>query len=422
MIKLKTDRLLLVIIAFMMIYNPPIGPIKSLLVVFPIAGFYILLNYRYVKNNFHKIINQYLVWMLLFIYIFVVALCNDNPPAFLQSFIYVLASVIPASIMITCMIDKKGYDLHYYIDTILYAGLIQCVLSIAAFFNRGIKDVLLRLMISGGLFQNDTYSAYMVNLRLFGFSTGLTFGMPSVQAFLAIIALYMAINNKRSVKYYIMIPLFAFSGIINARSSLIIIGIGVIAIALSLSAGNTVKKIARILGIIVLAVVLINVGLSILRTLSPTTHTWIEEGIAQISMFFRGDTTSGYFSYVGDDSRWDLPSGLNLIFGYGIRVLNRNKLNILTDIGYINDIYFGGLIYAVILYTLMIKYVMSLNKYRFSNGSTLNKFLYISFMASFIVLNVKGYVFDLNNFFVLFVMIAIFNSGYASTNRFSIRE
>ncbi|MCR5420819.1 MAG: hypothetical protein K6E98_07430 [Lachnospiraceae bacterium] len=320
------------------------------------------------------------------------------------------------------MIDKKGYDLHYYIDTILYAGLIQCVLSIAAFFNRGIKDVLLRLMISGGLFQNDTYSAYMVNLRLFGFSTGLTFGMPSVQAFLAIIALYMAINNKRSVKYYIMIPLFAFSGIINARSSLIIIGIGVIAIALSLSAGNTVKKIARILGIIVLAVVLINVGLSILRTLSPTTHTWIEEGIAQISMFFRGDTTSGYFSYVGDDSRWDLPSGLNLIFGYGIRVLNRNKLNILTDIGYINDIYFGGLIYAVILYTLMIKYVMSLNKYRFSNGSTLNKFLYISFMASFIVLNVKGYVFDLNNFFVLFVMIAIFNSGYASTNRFSIRE
>lgn len=413
MVKIKVDRFLFVIVAFIMIYSPPVGHIRSLLLLFPISGLYIFFNFRYIKKNYRSVLNQYFIWLLLFIYILLVALCNNNQPSFLRSMLYILASVIPSSIMIASLMKKKEYDIHYFIDTILYAGLVQSIISLVSFFNRDIKNTFINLMISSGLFQDDAYTLFSRNLRFFGFSTGLTYGMPSVQGFLAIIALYLAVNNKQSLKYYFMIPFFAFSGIINARSSLIIIGIGIIAIIFSLPAGNTAKKIIRIFVIAILATVLIFFGTNVLRSISPNTYIWIEEGLSQIKMFFYGDTSSGYFSYVADNDRWSLPSGLNLLFGYGIRVLNTNKLGFQTDIGYINDMYFGGIVYMTILYILIIKYSLSLKNVDDTPNIGLRRFLCISFIVSFIVLNVKGYVFDLNNFFVLFIMFMVFFSGYS---------
>lgn len=417
MLKIKVDRLLFVLLIFLIIYNPPIGPIKALLVLFPISSVYILLNFNYIKSNFKSIINGYVLWLFLFLYVLLVALCNDNSPAFLQSFIYILAAVIPSSIMVTALMRKSKRDFRYFIDTILYSGLIQCFVSLMSFFDNNVKNILVRLMINGRVFQEDTYSAYMQNIRLFGFSTGLTFGMPAVQAFLAIVSLYLAISNKYSKKYYIMIPLFSFSGIVNARSSLIIMGIGIVALLFAFPQNKVEKGLNRcfkIFMIIILALISTVAGVHVLKTISPTTYIWIEEGFLQIVMLFYGDTSFGYFSYLVDSDRWVLPSGLGFLFGYGIRVLGPNPTNVTTDIGYVNDIYFGGIVYSAILYLLMLKYILSFRRFEENKYPGFNKFLLLFFLASFIVLNFKGYIFDLNNFFVLFIIIAVFISSRVS--------
>lgn len=407
----KAERCLLVVILFMMIYNPPIGRIKSLLVLAPFSVIYIIFNYRYILMNFKSVITGYFVWTLLLFYILLVAVLNNKPPENVRSYIYILVSVIPTSMMITSIIKKRGNDLFYYIDTILYAGLIQCFLSFAAFFSGSIKNFFVNLMINGRVFAEDTYGEYMASLRLFGFSTGLTFGMPVVQGFLAVLALYFAINRKHSLKYYLMVVLFAFSGVINARSTIVVLGLGS-AIALLTFQQNDIgivmNRILKILGVAILALILISFGLSILKKTSYNTFVWFEEGIEQIKMFFYGDTSSGYFSYIADSERWKLPSGLNLLFGMNRRVLGAEDFSVMSDIGYVNDIYFGGLFYAVILYTMMVKYIIQLRRSREYNG--FGKFLSIVFFCLFIILNFKVYVFDLNNFFVLFVMIAVYIS------------
>lgn len=420
MVMAKMDRIVLVIVVFMLIYNPPIWHYKSLLVLFAISAVYIVINFNNIQRMFRKVILGYCAWLLMFIYIALVAFLNNNPASYLKSFIYILAAVIPTSVMITSIIKKKGLDFHYLLDTILYAGLFQCGLAISAFFIRRIKNVLVALMISGGVFKDDTYSAYMQNLRLFGFSTGLTYGMPAVQAFLAIIALYLAINKKgKAIKYFLMVPLFAFSGIINARTSIVIMGIGMIALAVSFSNKNTASakiKALRIVGIAIIGIISIIFGLWLIKTLSPNTYIWIDEGISQISRFFNRDTSSGYFSYVTDKDQWSIPSGLDLFLGTGIRVLDPNKYGVSTDIGYVNDLYFGGILYSLLLYVLIAKYHLQIRLSKCISSPGLSRFLSLFFLASFIVLNYKGYVFDLNNFFVLFVLIVVFCVSSSSEN------
>ena len=182
--------------------------------------------------------------------------------------------------MMTSITKRRHYDFSYYLDTILYAGSIQSILSIMAFFVGSIKNIFVQLMIRGGVFQDNTYSDYMQSVRLFGFSTGLTFGMPAVQAFLAIVALFLAINSKRqSIKYYIMVPLFAFSGIINARTTIVIMGIGIVALLFSFPRGNFSQKAIRffrILGLVLLAFIVVYFALNIIKSLSPTTFVWFE--------------------------------------------------------------------------------------------------------------------------------------------------
>ena len=90
--------------------------------------------------------------------------------------------------------------------------------------------------------------------------------------------------------------------------------------------------------------------------------------------------------------------------------MNPNDTGIFTDIGYVNDIAFGGIFYAVILYMMMLRYTLSIRKHRDVVYPSINRFLCIFFLGSFIVLNYKGYVFDLNNFFALFIMIVVFCS------------
>lgn len=361
---------------------------------------------------FHKVILGYLAWLILFVYVVLVAFINDNPASSLKSFIYILAAVIPTCIMITSLIKKSKNNFYYLIDTILYAGLIQCSLSIASFLIKSLKNVLVAWMIAGGVFEDDTYSTYVQNLRLFGFSTGLTFGMPAVQAFLAIVALYMAINHKgNSIRYFIMVPLFAFSGIVNARTAIVIMGVGLGALLFSFSdkgTANIQRKALRIVGIIIIGIVCIAIGLKLIKFLSPNTYIWIDEGISQISRFFNRDTSSGYFSYVTNKDKWSIPNGLGFFFGTGIRVLNPNKYGVITDIGYVNDIYLGGLVYALLIYALIIKYTFQIRMSKCINCPGLSRFLSVFFIASFLVLNYKGYVFDLNNFFVLFILIVVF--------------
>lgn len=407
------DRCEIVAVIFMLMYNPPIWKTKSLLVLAIVSCVYIILNYRYIIRLFGRVLQQYIVWIPLFIYLFVVALSNNNKPLSLQSFIYLLIAVIPTSIMLTALVYKKGYDFQYYLDSILYAGLLQCIISILAFFSPGLKNILVNMMIAGKVFQDGTYSSYIMNLRIFGFSTGLTFGMPALHAFLAVIAFYLATNNqKKSVKYYIMVPLFAFSGVINARTTVIIIGVGLIAYLICNY--NMLGNAKRLLQFVVLsvAIVLIGfIGIVVLDTFSHATYVWFTEGLSQVLGFFSGDTTTGYFSYVTGSGKWIIPKDFNLITGFGIRVMGQNPIGPSTDVGYVNDIFFGGIIYSTIIYSCIVYYSYDvLLKYKGYYINGFNRFITLYFILSLIVLNFKGYIIDLNNFFVLFIMLTVFCS------------
>ncbi len=401
-------RMLLIIGAFYIIFYPPVFGMHSLRIMGVVSIMYLFLRTPRLSEFFYvsRIINVYLTWIFVAAWVAIAILFNGSSLGYLSSYVNWLACVIPASLMIGNEIRRDGGDIFSIMDLTLQAGLLQGVCSVLAFFVPNIKNFFLSQMVSAEVLDLSHYG-YYVNMRLYGFANGLTYAMPVVQAFLAVAAIYLTIN--KSLKYLVYVPFLLFSAIVNARTSLVIIGVCVLVLLVQRNAGSF-KKMRRIVLLAVAGVVIVFTGISILQIYAPDTYLWILDGAGQIGLFFKGDYERGYFSYLTNSDRWIFPSGLSFVFGRGLRIIGNNSTGVYTDIGYVNDVWLGGIIYTVFIYYLVIKYLKILSKSEPNDvqKSSLMKYLTTSLLFSALLLNLKGYVVNLNCIANYFVTISVF--------------
>lgn len=79
------------------------------------------------------------------------------------------------------------------------------------------------------------------------------------------------------------------------------------------------------------------------------------------------------------------------MFGYGVRVYAGNKSNIwfgISDIGYINDLFMGGLVYMGILYSTIIAQLIACHKK--SKNTVRGPLLFLAFLIVLMIANYKG--------------------------------
>ncbi|MEQ8191843.1 MAG: hypothetical protein ABRQ39_28015, partial [Candidatus Eremiobacterota bacterium] len=388
-------------------YVPSLLSINILHIVGGISWLYIFGNYKIIKRiiKIEHLTNLYILFAVLAVYIILIAIINENPYTVAVYFWHWLFNIIPASIMVTCYLFKHDYTIEDLINILLIAGILQSIIAILSFAIPSTQMYFVEQLAS------DRYSGSYY--RMFGMASDLTYTTPIVQSILAIIALYLAINKKW--KYIILIPVFVFSAIINARTSIIIMGIGLIVCILPNFSIKRLIKFAVIIGVVL---VMIYYCLIYVQTEAPETYNWIFEGNQQIISLFQGDTSYGYFSYVTNSTKYPLPEGLGLIFGVGRRIMGFNRYNLGTDIGYINDLWLGGIIYCIFIYSLFCYILYGILK---ADGGRyrLNKFIFYFFATVLIVGNIKGYIFSNNNvtslLFLFYTYMVLFKTSISTS-------
>ncbi len=401
-------KILLIAASFYLLFYPPLLGIHSLRILGLISWVYLGLNYHNLNILYYgrRTISLFLNWCGIIIWLGVIIFLNDQDFGNLAGFIYWIIAVFPVCLMIGAVIKKKNGDIYFLFDVILKAGLVQGILSILTFLLPSIKDFFLKKMVDAGLFELSQYG-YYVDLRLFGFSNGLTYAMPVLQAFLAMTALYLAINQKPRYIWYF--PILLFSAIVNARTSIVI----VIICLFFLFQRNTMtrRKLGKVMMLAVIGCIALALGIVLINKYSPDTLSWVTTGMKQIVGFFAGDNETGYFSYLTDPERWPMPKGFALLFGAGARIMGKNSTGYYTDIGYVNDLWLGGILYCFLSYffvAICFIYIKRMISAVQNDKSRFIKYLLYSFLLSFFALNIKGYIINLNCFTNLFILFSIF--------------
>jgi hypothetical protein len=141
------------------------------------------------------------------------------------------------------------------------------------------------------------------------------------------------------------------------------------------------------------------------------TYEWISSGIEEIILFTKGNTDTGYFSYATDRGKYSIPTSIfAILFGKGhITMGMESTSGISSDVGYTNDIWFGGVFYLLIVYLFFVKMMWRLIK---SNDGIIS-FIGIFLLILYPIINIKGIIFSMNsltNFFILLFVVLIRSS------------
>lgn len=398
---MRKYNIFVIFIVFLFIYVPPIGKINVLHILGAISWIYIILNNSMVSKiiNLNLILKIYAVLSFFWLYLLTVTLVNGTSILNTSFYLFWMFDVIPICIMLNVYFSVKKFKINDFLNILMIVGTIQGVLSIASFFSSNIQDFFVNQLINYGYSERITELA---SFRIYGFASNLTFSTPIVQGVLTSVSLYLAITKKWN--YILFTPLLLFSAIINARTAFVIIAVGIILIFF-VGIKIKISSIIRFVVITVVFSVIINVGMSALKENSKETYDWVITGFDEIIQFVESGPNQnvGYFSYISNPEKYTLPDGLNAVFGIGARILNENNYGARSDIGYVNDIWLGGIIYSICLYLFFLLILVSIGK---TNKEP--KYLSILLLCTLIFSNIKGYIFGLNNLTNLLFLIFTF--------------
>ena len=295
---------------------------------------------------------------------------------------------------------KREYDIYDILNVLIIVGVMQAIIAIICFFVPSIKDVVVNNFLAkqfSDYFTQDIIF-YLSQLRLNGLSSGMTFTMPVVQALIGMISLYLAIN--RNLKYLIPVPLLVFSAIINARNAIVVLTYGIILIIIMLTKKK--KTQIRLLITAALTVILVLFMMHIMNNQSNLVSQWILDGLNETFSFFQGEKVQvGYYDTLMSNFII-FPEGLSLFFGTGKSIFGLD-IGLGSDIGYINDIWLGGLLFISIAYFAFLSYFIK----AYNKGDKLIKFIVLLFISTFLIMNIKGTIVSNNGFINISVFLSM---------------
>lgn len=249
----------------------------------------------------------------------------------------------------------------------------------------------------------DVYLSF-AKYRLYGLSYSMLYGMPVINSLIGAYAVYYALKNK--IIYLLMAGIILFSAIINARISIVPIAICFIYMIIILNKNRlTVKNICKTL-VGVLAVVF---GISLFGSAisrNAIMEDWLTRGFNDIvAILMRNDNGSGYYTYYTSNTMWQLPpNALSVIFGTGNRVIRGNAFYS-SDIGYINDIWWGGIIYCLMIYSFLVHELRVIAKNRINSELIFFDGLLLIVL---LVVNIKGNVIGLNEITSMITILFVY--------------
>ncbi|MGJ8745211.1 hypothetical protein [Polaribacter sp.] len=279
------------------------------------------------------------------------------------------------------------------LEGFVIVGFVQGMIASIMFVAPAAKNMLLGLMNLTFL-EESKEGIFM--FRIFGLSSEYLFAFPVFQGLVLMIIFLEIINRKyRYVKY---IPFILISIIFNARIGLFALPVVFLVYFLYLpSQRNSFKLIFKYLRILIFAgFFLAFCGFLMIQVIGF-------ENFEQT--FFRGvgsGKSKGHLYTLFDKMVFWPKTTSGFIFGEG-RYLFGNEYDENSDMGYINYLLFGGLVYIFV-------YFYNLKRVLFRNMKNVNiryKVLITSSFVLILISNFKGSILS-NNGFIRALLILVF--------------
>ena len=387
---------------FLLLYYPPIIGINTLHLLALFSYFY-LFTKKYIRKKIVRIIKEFSIPVILILIVLFLnsVLIWNNPTIDIGLFVMAFET-IPITIVISKIKTEKLSE-YCFIDMLIIVALIQASIAFFAFLIPSFHSLIIGKYLSYGF--NDIIGK-MAGWRMYGYSYTMAYAMPIVQAIIASISIYKGM--KAGCRYFVAAIVIFLSAIINARVSIVIFFIGSMGAILFANRVN-VKNILKILAILVMSLFILEKGFTYLANSESDTSIWITNGIEDIKAFFTGDSLAqdSYFAYATNDDKYRLPDSIGgIIFGTG-NITTRGNMDFQSDVGYINDIWYCGLIYVILIFYFYISKLMKLFIFLNKNYNV----SYLLFYVALIILlasNIKGRCFSWNEITQLLVMCFIY--------------
>ena len=259
-----------------------------------------------------------------------------------------------------------------FVQSLMIVGAIAAFITLLCLsspvFNNFVRITFLR-------FEEDS-AISLAMYRSFGISSAITSHYGYIQGTMVVLACYYSKYNKIILW---LTPLLLLSGMVNARTSALVAIVGV---AIYLFSNKNIKN-SLIFSIVALfAYFNIDTFFSIIGIQGETAQ-WLQSFSNQIDDIFTGGSLKTGTTGELIEDMWIMPRNADeWLFGIGKSVFNTMIQGQRSDVGYVNQIMYGGILYIIPLFSYI--YVVSWQLWK----TNLKQFA-LFFILTFLILNLK---------------------------------
>ena len=238
---------------------------------------------------------------------------------------------------------------------------------------------------------------------MYGFSDNLLHTTPMVQIIAVLIILLLGINDRKFKYFYPVIPFLFISSIINARTPFWTMMICIFSYLLTKGINDS-KIILGSLVTLAIGAMAIPLVVIILDKNASMAFEYFTTGFDTIGNLFQGNVSSGFFKYAFDDFLVFPDSLLQCLFGAGQLIIegSRDNLKVHSDIGYINDIWCGGILFMAANLIFHLKYIKTIDRLEIKESHQLMWIMTIFFLIG----HFKGILTHFNDYTVIMLLLS----------------
>ena len=414
------------LLLFLYIYSPPLRMVPLGVIKIISLGCIGGLTFFFFKTTTKILSNKLLVIHLV---VFAIAITY----AFAQDFVLpgsggiglgqtnfyqqliVLLELLPIALFASIYSRKKlKFDHFDLIQALVNIGIVQSFFCLMMLVLPPLRVYILGSLLEYEEIEERFLSAgFYGNFRGFGISIGYEFSLSVFQGFvLAFILLLCFRNFAKYGRLLFFTPLIILSIVLNARIGLWVFGGFLVIAGISYLRRISIARVIKngiALGIVTLAAIIAFTTLGDGSQIAKNIE-WVGKSYTQSVSFLSGEGEKGTL-YILVDRHIHFPENINgLLFGEGRYVFGEtasdSNLTTRSDIGYIRNIYYGGLAYLVLLFTsLAVLFWSGLKLQKNSLLKLLMSFLFIACMLA----HIKGNIFSSNPGYRAVYLIFIFN-------------
>lgn len=397
-------RVGLTLYLFVYFFAPPVLPLVNVTIILAIlTAVAIAIQFRKEVGSFLRKSHLKTFAILSFCFIVYLAvvmgfavLRGDTSSSVLITTIYRFVLICPFLLIcimyILLVCKRRGYSFYDLLKMILWAGMIQVIITLLALALPAVKDFFVNIMLANT--GNPVYEDWFFLLRRgFGFANDLQDGFGYGIAVLCVVPLLLAYISKKA-NWLLFVPVILIEALANGRTGIIISAFTMLPILgyIAFSKRTLSDKRFRVAffsslaGTIVVGVATV----AIFAAHEPAAYAMVVKDVRSVVDY----TFSGGKSYESGTTASNLFKGKavtlperadSMIFGTGIVVFNKNSTGVKSDIGYVNDVWLVGIMGSILMYTPLM--------WLLCKGTRIGgiyKALAISLILSFVVYQIKS--------------------------------